>query len=212
MKCLDGIKYLFGTMDNSDRKLVMKKLDNLSEENLNNVKFNFEYAKLIERTVANVNTTVSACNRNCRLITGVQDQLMMIGQDLNNFENALAYSNLLEDMKNAFMIMFNEIEARISDAHQMLVDYHNNILNTKIIGYSEIIEGLKQVEIRDPKLKMATDLSRPDLEVIRRLIKFAVLKSEDTMVVVFLMPLVEIEKYLLLKLYPIPKLNGKLAT
>lgn len=207
-----GMRYLFGTLDNDDREVIRGKLDGLAEENLNNVKFNFEYAQLIEKTIASVNTTISSCNRNGRLLTGVHNQLRVLSTDLQNIEKQLAYSNLLEEMKNAFIIMFAEIEARLGETHQMLVDFHNNILNTRIIGYGEIINGLKKVTVKDAKMKMAVDLSQPDLEVLRKLLKFAVLKGNDTLVVVFMMPLIEIEEYKLFKLYPIPKLSGKIAT
>lgn len=115
-------------------------------------------------------------------------------------------------MKNAFIIMTTEIEFKISKTHEMLIAYHNEILDTKVIGYKEIIAALKNVRITDSKIRLPIDLENPSSEVLRKLLTFGVLQGQETIIIVFFMPTIDLEKYLIFKLYSIPVIENKMAT
>lgn len=92
-----GIKFLFGTMDEDDRKNIASKIESLEKDNLNNIKFNFEYANLIEKAVRNVNTTIEVCNRNGKLLGLVNQKIAEIGynKDLMERTFSLKFDRLL---------------------------------------------------------------------------------------------------------------------
>lgn len=68
-----------------------------------------------------------------------------------NFE----YAKLIEkeELKQAFMIMFYEIGDKLAETQQMLVDFHNGILNTIIIGYQNVYDELGKIDTNNLKFK-----------------------------------------------------------
>ena len=103
-------RFLFGTLDDNDRQNIDKKFEKLNEENKKLTKFTFDYSKLIEKTVANFNTTVEICNRNNRLINVIQNKFSMIQME---FENSLEFSSFMREIEQTFIIMIMETTRKI---------------------------------------------------------------------------------------------------
>lgn len=207
-----GIKFLFGTMDEDDRVNIASKLEGLQKDNLSNIKFNFEYAKLIEKAIKNVNTTIEICNRNGKLIGLVNQKIAEITYNYDVMERTSRFHHFINDLKQIFMIMNQETSDKISETHQMLIDLHNNVFNTKLIGYNEIIDSLKRLEIPEKNLELAISLSNPNFGLLRRLIKYCLVKQDEIFYLIYNLPLIDIQRLNVNKLYPIPEIHEHMAT
>ena len=207
-----GAKILFGTMDSKDRDNIQEKLGSLDGENLKNLKFNFEYAKLVEKTIRSLNTTVTSCNHNGKLINAILDQFEVFQKEANEMSHFVSYLEFIVELKNAFLIMFYETQLKIDDLHQMLIDFHNGIFNTKIIGYKEIIEVLSEMKQVDGKLNFPFGTGMKDFETIRKLVKFVVAQKEEQLIVIFSLPTVSLEEFVLYNVIPIPAIRDNVAS
>lgn len=207
-----GVKFLFGTMDEEDRVQILNKLDSLSNDNLNNIKFNFEYAKLIEKTVANVNTSIEICNRNGKLLSLLDDKMVEIAYHQDYVERSIKFFNFIKDLQQIFYLMNTETTDKISELHQVLIDLHNNVFNTKLYGYKDIIGALKDLTISDKNLELPISLTQPNLAILRTLIKYSLVTKENCYYIIYSLPLIEIEKLNLNKLYPIPEIENNIAS
>lgn len=207
-----GAKILFGTMDEEDRVQILSKINALENDNLNNVKFNLDYARLIDKTVANVNTTIEICNRDGKLITLLNEKLAEIIYRTELDERAIKFFHFIKDLQQIFFLMNTETSEKISELHQTLIDLHNNVFNTKLYGYRDIVESLKTVTVTEKDLEFAISLTNPDFSLLRHLIKYCLAMKDDIFYVIYTLPLVGIERLNVNKLYPIPEIIENMAS
>lgn len=202
-------RFLFGTMDDNDRENIDKKFEKLSDDNKRLTKFTFDYSKLIEKTVANFNTTVEICNRNNRLINEIQNKFNILQIE---FENSLEFSSFMREIEQTFIIMIMETTRKIDELTDTIIDIHNEVFNTKLIGYEDIIKAIKEVRINDKQLSIPISFTNPDYEMLRKLMKFGFYKKENELFLIYLLPLVRDIHLNIFKIFPVPEISNNLAT
>lgn len=206
-----GFKFLFGTMDAQDNEDIGKKLSYLTDRSNKNAEFNTKFVILTEKTLSALNQTNSVVNHHSDLLANLERKI----DDINKVHNEafwhLHFIEILNSLKLSFIAICQETDLRISEMHQMLTDLHNRVLNTKLLSYNEIIANMRKMEI-DSDLKFPFDEDLPRNEVLRKLLKFAVLKNEDLIVIIFTLPLIEKENFSISKMYAIPKIQDSVAT
>lgn len=205
-------KFLFGTMDEEDRNQILNKIDRLGNDNLNNIKFNFEYAKLIEKTVANMNTSIEICNRNGKLLGLLDAKVREIAYHSELTERAVKFFHFIKELQQIFYLMNTETSDKITELHQMLIDLHNNVFNTKLYGYKDILESLRSLKITNKNLELPINLANPNFSLLRHLIKYCLVKKDENYYLIYSLPLVEIDRLNLNKLYPIPEIKDNMAS
>lgn len=110
------------------------------------------------------------------------------------------------------MVLKEEIEKKINNVHDTLIDFHNNLLSTKLISYKDIINELKNFQVPDEKSILPINVKNPNLEVLRKITKYGIVLIADQLFVVFAIPTLNREKFFLHKVYSIPKVKNDLAT
>lgn len=205
-------KYLFGTMNDDDREDIRLKIDSLQKSDVETLKFNFKYANIIEKTVANVNTTIAICNHNGKLISEVQRRFGEVANSVNEHDRELRFMKYFTDIVQTFFLSFQETKDRIQETHQTLIDLSNGIFNTRLISYKEIVKSLETIVLENKRLELPISLSNPDYDTIRKLIKFGVVRQGEELVVVFTLPLIQDESLTVYRLYPIPEIKSEVGT
>lgn len=132
-------RYLFGTLDDEDRDEITSRLDVLERDNVDALKMGLKYSKLVEKAVANVNTSVEICNRNGRLISEVQTRFSSIVNSVNHQQLEIRFLKYFTDIVQTFYLSFQETKDRIDETHQTMIDLSNGIFNTRLISYNDII-------------------------------------------------------------------------
>lgn len=201
--------YLFGTLDDNDRRNIEKKFESLNKESQVIKEFTFDYSKLIEKTVANINTTVEICNRNSKLINEVQNKFNLLEAE---FENSIAFVSFMHEIEQTFIIMILETTRKIDELTETIIAIHNEIFNTKLIGYTDIIRALKEIKINDKHLSMPISSTNPDYEMLRKLIGFGLFKKENELYLIYTLPLVQDVHLNVFKIYPVPEITNNIAT
>lgn len=93
----------------------------------------------------------------------------------------------------------------------MLIDLHNGVLNTHYVSYSELIKALRKIKIEDSGITWPFDLEKKDFEILGKLLKFSVFSSDSILLIVFSLPLVEVQDFNLQKFYPVPVIRDNMA-
>lgn len=81
-------KFLFGTMDSKDRASVKNKIENFVLENEKIIKFNFDYATIVEKTVSSVNDIFGTINQNSEKLNLFEErfnELIKNSEKIGNF-------------------------------------------------------------------------------------------------------------------------------
>ena len=94
----------------------------------------------------------------------------------------------------------------------MLIDLHNDVFKTKAIRFNTLIKGLKNIKLNIENYKVPVDLEVPNLEILRKLSKYAFLRRDDFYYIVFIVPLIEESPLIMQKFYFIPKIIDNKAT
>lgn len=206
-----GAKFLFGTMDAKDRHAISLRLRQWEKTKEQQGKINDKFAVVIEKEFNELNSLASACTKNGKLIGMVGERIDILNRHMNETDIALQVHNFLSDLQMTFYYLKYETDRKISNIHEMFSDFHNHILNTRVISYDDILKQLDYFQSVDNDRVLPIELRSPDLEKLRKLLNFALLRKDDVLYVVFTIPLVDRERFSMVKLYPIPKLDGNLA-
>ena len=94
----------------------------------------------------------------------------------------------------------------------MLIDLHNDVFKTKAIRFNTLIKGLKNIKLNIENYKVPVDLEVPNLEILRKLSKYAFLRRDDFYYIVFIVSLIEESPLIMQKFYFIPKIIDNKAT
>lgn len=211
---IDGIgssaRFLFGSMDAEDRSSINKKLENLQTSNLNNIKFNYKYAGLIQQTITNLNTTISVCNQNNRLMNSISERTNELARMIEDefYMSQLTY--FIFELQLTYQTIYFESMTKIDAVMETLMDFHNGNINTKLVGYKIVVDELREMKIGD-KFKLPIDVKNPDFELLRVLMKFGVLINDGKLFIIFFVPLLWKDQRSLMKLYGIPEIEGEIA-
>lgn len=109
----------------------MEKLDVIKDNDLSQTKFNFEYAKLIDRTVEFV-------ANNSKNLETIENFIEKLAEQESAIDAKITYSSYIDDLIKLYLVHFYECQDKIEQVHQTLIDLKNNILNTRLIGYETI--------------------------------------------------------------------------
>lgn len=203
-----GAKLLFGTMDSHDSEKISRKLQSLFDEQGKTADFKDTYIKIIEKTISKINETTDVINHHAHALDILENRLT----EVERSGGAAREAYLLLDVKNSYMILAETIKSKIDTVHQTLIDLHNNILNTRLLAYKDLVEALKKIKIEDPDVMWPLNLDEPSHEILRKLLKFAVFKLNEDLMIVFTLPLIETEKFHFTKLYSVPKIENNIGT
>lgn len=201
-------KFLFGTMDSEDSERLNDKIGLLFDENGRTLDFKAKYTEIVEKTVSRLNSTNDVVNHHSHALDLIEEKLKILKQE----SGAAREAYMLLGLKNSYLTIIQAIQEKIGSIHQMLVDLHGGILNTKFISYLDILKAMKNIKIEDKTTKWPFDLDERNHEALRKLLKFAVFSSEKMILVIFTVPFVEIQEYSLQKFYPVPSIIDNTAT
>jgi hypothetical protein len=207
-----GAKLLFGTMDNDDRAELNKKLNILRNENDKQEKLNVENAVMVSKALTNVATVATSCNENNKLLNTIQlefEKLQLINENVARFQRTFAF---VHEMQMVFTYLKDELEDKIRNVKELVEDFHNHLVNTKLVGYQDIFSELRNYRVANAEAFLPFDLIKPEIEKFRKLVKFGLLAEDANLLVVFMVPLISKEKFSVVKAFPVPKLNKNLAT
>jgi hypothetical protein len=207
-----GAKLLFGTMDNDDRAELNEKLSILRNENDKQEKLNVENAVMVSKALTNVATVATSCNENNKLLNAIQlefEKLQLINENIAKFQRTFAF---VHEMQMVFTYLKDELEDKIRNVKELVEDFHNHLVNTKLVGYQDIFSELRNYRVANAEAFLPFDLIKPEIEKFRKLVKFGLLAEDANLLVVFMVPLISKEKFSVVKAFPVPKLNKNLAT
>ena len=134
----------------------------------------------------------------------------------------ITISELLHFSTNGYAMLADEqtdngyymywLSRKIDALLQMLIDLHNDVFNTKVIGFNTLITGLKNIKLNIENYKLPIDLQEPNLEILRKLTKYEFLRKDSFNYIVFIVPLIEESPLIMQKFYSIPKIIDNKAT
>lgn len=201
-------KFLFGTMDAEDSEKLSSKIQLLFDENGNTLNFKEKYTEIVEKSISRINATTDVVNHHSHVLNIIDNKLKALEVSQAGGREV----NILIDLKHSYIIMTQALQNKIDGIHQMLIDLHNRVLNTRYVSYRDLIKALKNIKIEDLTLKWPFDLDKPSYETMRKLLKFSVFSSNSMLLVVFHVPFAEVQDYNFLKYYPVPKITENIGT
>ena len=207
-----GLKYLFGTMDNEDKLDLQEKLITLSSSRKNDKDFNLNLINIMEKSILQVNDSLKVINNHANVLKMLNFNISILSENYALGKNLFSYNILLEDIKDTFFGCYYELSRKIDALHQMLIDLHNDVFNTKVIGFNTLITGLKNIKLNIENYKLPIDLQEPNLEILRKLTKYAFLRKDSFYYIVSIVPLIEESPLVMQKFYSIPKIIDNKAT
>lgn len=116
------------------------------------------------------------------------------------------------DIVQTFHLFFKETKDRLEELHQTIIDLLNSCFNSRLIGYNDIVNALKNIRVDDNRLERPTSLDSKDYEKLRKILKFGVIRGEEMLSVVFSLPLVQDNKMKAFRIHPIPEIVNKIGT
>lgn len=201
-------KFLFGTMDAEDSEKLDDKMKLLFDENWKTKNFKIKYTEIVEKTVSRLNLTADVVNHNSHALETLEKHLAVLSER----EGANREAFIIMDLKNSYLTLSQALSNKIDGIHQMLIDLHNNVLNTHFVSYSDLIKALKNIKMDDPAFTWPFDLDKKNFEVLRKLLKFSVFSSDSTLLIVFTFPLVEAQRFNFQRFYPVPFIKDNFGT
>lgn len=213
---VDGIgsvgRFLFGSMDAKDRESIGEKFEAMQATSSKQEKINFQLTSIVEKSLTEMKAYATACNANGKLINVIGDRLNGISQIVERDSWAIQTIAFMNDLQTTFIILSREIEDKIRNVHETLREFHNNMFSTKLISFKDIIKELRNFQVPDKDSILPIDVKEPDLEILRKITKYAVVVAKDQLYVVFSIPTLNREKLMLTKTYAIPKTEDNHAT
>lgn len=123
----NGLKFLFGTMDSNDMEKISSKFDLLDNDNINTHLLQQELVSVIEKSTSNINSTANILNNQKVFLSEIQANMANIRTAVENNHFEIELNSLISDLKNSFVLMYQNINEKINDSHQMIIDLHNNV-------------------------------------------------------------------------------------
>ena len=206
----NGLKFLFGTMDSEDKEKISNKLSILDGEKINMKLAQSEFINEINKINLNSHSTSEILENQKSFLNEIKINMAKIKTTLESDRFETELNSDITDLKNSFVLMYQGVNDKINDAHQMIVDLHNHVLNTKLIGYKTILDVLKTMK-HDENLKFPFALEKPNYEILRKLTKYLVLDKENLLIIIFTVPLIENNLLNMNKIYPVPVFQNNIA-
>lgn len=191
-------------MDAKDKKKIKQSLENLNNDQMEN-------GIVIEKVISQVNETDSVLNRHIEIMAQFDANFQVLSSVVQNTEAKFNFMTHFDETKQTFLVMFYEVERKVDDIHQTLIDLHNHVLNSKVVNINEILTGMGKIVLTNKNIRLPFDAREPNYDDVRKLMKFVVARKGDTLILVFSLPLVENDLFSLTRLYAIPHVEGEVA-
>lgn len=202
---------MFGAIDHFDKRSIQEKLKLFEGNTEIQTKFNFEYAKLIDKTITQLNDSVEVINHHTQILETIDKKIEELRKSANYHDFEIHTGFVLSNLMTRFNAIYFSTDNRISDIHQSMIDLQNNVMNTKFITFENIIEALKNLEITDKSLTFPFNLNIPNYETLRELSEYVVMLQDENLIVIFSIPLMENVLGNVQKFYSIPTMENKIA-
>ena len=200
-----GFKFFFGTMDASDAKKIESKLVEFTENNSETDHLLHDQIQIVDQTFRMANDTLNHVLYNEEIIKQNTKDISYLFQTMKN-KNSLEKEIIFQKLNTMFNVMYDVTNNDLQNFERFLIDIHSNILNTKIISFSKLIDEIKKIENKLPKdMDLILNLENPDIEVFFKFLKLGYIYNDKNMFVIIQIPLISRENYKIMNLYPIPK-------
>lgn len=200
-----GLKFFFGTMDSTDAEKIGSKLIELKENNLESDHLLNDQIQIVNETFHMTEDTLKHVLYNEAMIKENSDKIHELSTTMNTrsiLENSISFQRI----NSLFHILYGITNNDLQNFERFLTDIHSNILNTKIISFTKLLNEIKKVETKIPKdLELMLDLEDPDIEVLFKFLKLGYIYNKNSMFVIIQIPLTHREIYKIMDLHPIPK-------
>ena len=180
-------------MDADERESIGEKFEILQSAASKQEKVNFQLTSIVEKSMTEKSAFATACNANGKLINGIT-------KIIENENRSIQILAFMQDLQFTFMVLKNEIEKKIANVHDTLVKCNNNLLSTKLITYTDMVAELKNFQMLDSESILPIDVKNPDLEILRKIMKYGVVLANNNLFLVFSIPTLQREKLFLTKL------------
>lgn len=84
-----GIKIIFGTIDQFEKRSLKKKIKFIKENSKENTKFNFKFSKLIEQTVSQLNDSVEIINHHEDILKSMKEVIEILKNNERSYDYEL---------------------------------------------------------------------------------------------------------------------------
>lgn len=206
-----GVKIVFGTIDYFNKESMKDKLETIEKSDETQKKFNFEFTKLIVKTVSQLNDTVEVINHHANLLESMRTDIEVLKNNSRNYDLEVQSGFVFSGISSQFNAIYFATDNKIREIHQSIIDLQSNVLNTKIVTLDNLIEGLKQIKIVDESLNLPINLESPDFETLRKLTRYVVMMKGTNLIIVYSIPLKEDNFGLVQKFFSIPTLEDETA-
>lgn len=196
-------RFLFGTMDAKDKKKIKQNLSDLKNDQMIN-------GIVIEKVISSVNETDSVLNKHTEIMKQFDDNIQRLSIGYQNTEAKFNFMTHFDETKQTYLMMFYELDKKVDEIHQTLIDLHNNVLNSKLIDINEIIDGMVKINI-NKNIRLPFERKEVNYDDVRKLLKFVVAKKENVLVLVFSLQLIENDLFSLSRIYAIPYVVDQVA-
>lgn len=115
-----------------------------------------------------------------------------------------------ESMKN-FKSLFNLIKSDLQNLEQLLIDTNDNILNSKILSSSVLIDEIKKNLLNNPNKELPMDNNSPDIKGMINFLKLGYMYTKNKLYIIVQIPLMEKTKYKIYDLQAIPVCKEKVC-
>jgi hypothetical protein len=206
-----GIKFLFGTMDAKDRESIQNKLSEIKNDFYEEEKLNSKLTFLTEKTLANVATLAASCNKNNKLANEIVVRINYLETEENILIRNQKTAIFIQELQGVFWFLKEELEAKIANVEQMFEDFHNGLINTRLITYQDILNNLKDYKLRNGNMILPFDILKTNINKMKELLTFGVITNEERLYVVYAVPLISNEKFTMMKAFPVPEIRDEVA-
>lgn len=199
-----GFKFFFGTMDSSDAEKIGSQLLDLNENKIETDNLLKNQIQIIDDTFKMANNTLNHVMYNDEIMKENSKSIIKILKSMKEMKT-IERDNNFQKLKNFFHILYDITNNDLQNLERFLIDIHSNILNTKVISFTKLLNEIKKVENNIPKeQELMLDIDNPDIEVFFKFLKLGYMYNEEKMFVIIQIPLIYRQTYKIMNLHPVP--------
>lgn len=206
----EGMSYLYGTMSESEKRALENRVLATESDGRKTMATLKNFGQLMEKTIAHLEGVSNSCFANNSIFENINENFNKILKHEDAVVKQIIQNNVNEKLLNTYNYISDSLSHHFNQIHNTLNSLKNGIMNSELITLDLILNTLKSAKLTEKnyEIPFGADFS---LREFNKLTRFGVIVINETISVIFLVPVVNIDILTAYQVFAVPQIEKGLA-